>query len=248
MVLLVDVGNSNICFGFADNNEIIDTFRIKSFLDRSYDEYYLIINNFIKHNIDDVIISSVVPVITSTLVKLFKKYFKIDAKVIGNKIKTGINVITDDPKTVGADLIADVAGAIDIFDEGLIIDLGTASKFIYYKNKSFLGVSIAPGVVISMKTLVSSTSLLPNFELVAPKKVINASTIPCMQSGVIFGYASLVDGMILRIKEELHNPNLKIIATGGLISLISAHCKEKIHVIDDNLTLKGIYNIYKKNV
>lgn len=248
MVLLVDVGNSNICFGFAQNDKIIENFRIKSFLDRSYDEYYLIINNFMKYQIDDVIISSVVPVITSLLVKMFKKYYKIEAKVIGNKVKTGINVITDDPKTVGADLIADVAGACEIFDEGLIIDLGTASKFIYYKNKSFLGVSIAPGVAISMKTLVSSTSLLPNFELVAPKKVINGSTIPCMQSGVIFGYASLVDGMIERIKEELHNPNLKIIATGGLISLIAAHCKQQIHVIDDMLTLKGIYNIYKKNI
>ena len=196
MILLVDVGNSNICFGFANNDKIVDTFRIKSFLDRSYDEYYLIINNFIKYDINDVIISSVVPVITSTLIKMFKKYFKVEPKVIGNKIKTGINVITDDPKTVGADLIADVAGAMDIFDEGLIIDLGTASKFIYYKNKSFLGVSIAPGVAISMKTLVSSTSLLPNFELVAPKKVINVSTIPCMQSGVIFGYASLVETLI----------------------------------------------------
>lgn len=249
MILLVDVGNSNICFGIADDNKIINNFRVKTFLDKSYDEYYLVINNFLNQfNITDIIISSVVPVITSTLVKLFKKYYKIEAKIIGNKVKIGINIITDDPKTVGSDLICDVAGAVDIFDEALIIDLGTASKFIHYKNKSFLGVSIAPGVAISMKTLVSSTSLLPNFELVAPKKVINGSTIPCLQSGVIFGFASLVDGMIERIKEELHNPNLKVIATGGLITLISTHCKQEIHVIDDLLTLKGIYNIYKKNI
>lgn len=248
MILLVDVGNSNICFATAKDNKIISNFRIKTNLHRSYDEYYLLISSFIKDELVDVIISSVVPVVTSSLVKVFKKYYKINSKVIGNKIKTGINVITDDPKTVGSDLICDVAGAVDIFDEALIIDLGTASKFIYYKNKSFLGVSIAPGVSISMKTLVSSTSLLPNFELVAPKKVINASTIPCLQSGVIFGFASLVDGMISRIKKELNNPELKVIATGGLISLISTHCEQQIHVIDDLLTLKGILNIYNKNV
>ena len=248
MILLVDVGNSNICFATAKDNKIISNFRIKTNLHRSYDEYYLLISSFIKDELVDVIISSVVPVVTSSLVKVFKKYYKINSKVIGNKIKTGINVITDDPKTVGSDLICDVAGAVDIFDEALIIDLGTASKFIYYKNKSFLGVAIAPGVSISMKTLVSSTSLLPNFELVAPKKVINASTIPCLQSGVIFGFASLVDGMISRIKKELNNPELKVIATGGLISLISTHCEQQIHVIDDLLTLKGILNIYNKNV
>ena len=248
MVLLVDIGNSNICFGICENNTIVSDFRIKTFLDKSYDEYYLILKNFIDKKIDNVIISSVVPVITSTLNKLFIKYFNITPMIIGNKVKTGINIITDDPKTVGADLICDVAGATSIYDEALIIDLGTASKFIYYKNNSMLGVSIAPGIVISMKTLTSSTALLPNFELVAPKKVLNGSTIPCMQSGVIFGFSSLVDGMIRRIKNELKKPNLKVIATGGLTSLIAAHCEEKIDTIDGLLTLKGILNIYNKNV
>lgn len=247
MVLLVDVGNSNICFGVAENNTIINDFRIKTFLDKSYDEYYLLLKNFIETKIDDVIISSVVPVVTSILNKLFKKYYSIAPKIIGNKLKTGINIVADDPKTVGADLICDIAGAIDKYDEALIIDLGTASKFIYYKNNTLLGVSIAPGVAISMKTLIDSTALLPNIELVAPKKVLNGSTIPCMQSGVIFGYASLVDGMIRRIKIELKKPDLKVIATGGLISLISSQCNETIDEIDNLLTLKGILNIYNKN-
>lgn len=248
MVLLVDVGNSNICFGIANNNTITNDFRIKTFLDKSYDEYYLLIKNFIDVDIDDVIISSVVPVVTSVLNKLFKKYYNIAPKIIGNKLKTGINIIADDPKTVGADLICDVAGALNIYNEALIIDLGTASKFIYYKNNTMSGVSIAPGVAISMKTLVSSAALLPNFELQAPKKVLNSSTIPCMQSGVIYGFASLVDGMILRIKKELKNDNLKVIATGGLISFISSCCNEPIDKIDNLLTLKGILNIYNKNI
>lgn len=247
MILLIDVGNSNICFGIVKNNVITSDFRIKTLLDKSSDEYYLLIKSFINEKIDDVIISSVVPVVTSVLNKLFKKHYQINPKIIGNKIKTGINIIADDPKTVGADLICDVAGAAKIYDEALIIDLGTASKFIYYKNNTLLGVSIAPGVAISMKTLVSSTALLPNFELLAPKKVLNGSTIPCMQSGVIFGYASLVDGMITRIKKELNKPDLKVIATGGLISLIASQCNETIDKIDGLLTLKGILNIYLKN-
>lgn len=247
MILLVDVGNSNICFASANENGLSNHFRIKSFLDKSDDEYYLLINQFLKDEITDVIISSVVPIITSALTNMFKKHYNITPKVIGNKLKTGIKIIADDPKTVGADLICDIAGATDIYDEALIIDLGTASKFIYYKNKTMLGVSIAPGVAISMKTLVSSTALLPNFELVAPNKVLNGSTIPCMQSGVIFGFASLVDGMIKKIKTELNNPSLKVIGTGGLMSFISSHCEEKIDIIEPNLVLKGIYNIYIKN-
>lgn len=248
MTLLVDVGNSNICFAICDNNVIISDFRIKTFLDKSCDEYYTILNSLIDKDIDSVMISSVVPVVTSLLNKLFIKYYKITPLIIGNKVKTGINIIADDPKTVGADLICDVAGASSIYDEALIIDLGTASKFIYYKNNTLLGVSIAPGLAISMKTLVSSTALLPNFELMAPKKVLNGSTIPCMQSGVIFGFASLVDGMINRIKLELNKPDLKVIGTGGLIKLIAEHCKENIDTIDSLLTLKGVMNIYNKNI
>ena len=248
MILLVDVGNSNICFGIVENNVITSDFRIKTLHDKSSDEYYFILNNFIKGDLKDVIISSVVPTITSILVKLFKKYYNVNPKVIGNKLKTGIKIIADDPKTVGADLICDIAGATSIFNEALIVDLGTASKFIYYKNNTMLGVSIAPGVAISMKTLVNSTALLPNFELVAPSKVLNGSTIPCMQSGVIFGFASLVDGMISKIKKELNNPSLKVIATGGLTTLISSYCEESIDTIDGLLTLKGILNIYNKNI
>lgn len=248
MVLLIDVGNSNICFAFKKDDKIYNNFRIKSFKNKSCDEFYILIKQFINENIDDAIISSVVPVITSAMVQMLKKYYNIDPKVIGNSLKIGINIIADDPKTVGADLICDVSGASCIYDEGLIIDLGTASKFIYFKNKSLLGVCIAPGVVISTNAMIENAALLPNFELIAPKKVLNSSTIPCMQSGVIYGYASMVDGMIKRIKKELNNPSLKVIATGGLIKLISSFCEEKFDLIDPLLTLKGVANIYKKNI
>ncbi len=247
MVLLVDIGNTNICFGIYDNEKIINTFRIKSFLDKSFDEFYVLIKPFIEVNIDDVIISSVVPQITSAFVKLTQKYFNLEPLIVGKNLKTGLKIVCDDPKTVGADLICDVIAAGNYYDEGLVVDLGTASKFLYYKDNTYLGASIAPGVVISTKAMISNAALLPNMEFIVPSKVINTSTIPCMQSGVLYGFASMVDGMINKIKEEIKNPNLKIIATGGLIKLIAPLCKEKIDIIDPDLVLLGLVKIYKKN-
>ena len=166
MVLLIDIGNSNIVFGFADNEKLIKTFRFKTFENKTSDEYYLLIKSMLDlYEINDVIISSVVPIITSAFKKLFKSYYNIDAKIVGPGIKTGIQLKVDDPKTVGADMICDCAGAMNITNEAIIIDLGTATKYIYVKDNVFYGCSIAPGVSISMKALVSSAALLPNIEL-----------------------------------------------------------------------------------
>jgi type III pantothenate kinase len=248
MILLIDIGNSSICFGLHDSKTLVNTYRIKSFLDKSSDEYYLIFKNFIDSKIDDIIISSVVPQITSAIRKMAIQYFKIEPKIIGQSLKTGVKIIADDPKTVGADLICDVAGASMYFDEGLIIDLGTVSKILYFKNNTFMSCLIAPGISTSTKAMISKAALLPNFELVVPKKVLNNSTIPCMQSGVIYGFASMVDGLIKKIKNELNNPSLKIIATGGLVSLIAPLCEEKFDIIENNLILLGLYKIYLKNI
>ena len=231
MILLIDIGNSNICLGVY-KQEQMHTYRMKSFVDKSSDEYYLLLKNFITESVEDVIISSVVPQITSAFVKLSQQYFEVTPYIVGQKLKTGIQIVCDDPKTVGADLV---------------IDLGTASKFLYYKNKTYLGAVIAPGVAVSTKAMVSSAALLPHMELVVPAKVLNTATIPCMQSGVLYGFASMVDGLIQRIKDELKQPHLKIIATGGLISLIAPLCKEKIDQIEPDLVLKGLLQIYLKN-
>lgn len=248
MILLVDIGNSNVVFGFSDRKEIVKTFRFKTFTDKTSDEYYILIKAMLDmYSINDVIISSVVPIVTSTLKKLFKEYFDIDAKILGPGIKTGIQLKVDDPKTVGADIICDCAGAMTLFDEAIIVDLGTASKYIYVKKNTFFGCSIAPGVAVSMKAMVASAALLPNIELVTPKKVLGTSTIPCMQSGVVFGSASMVDGMIDRIKEEINNKDIKIIATGGLAGLITPLCKNEI-IHKPSLTIEGLLAIYNKNV
>ena len=248
MILLVDVGNSNIVFGFSDGKSISKTFRLKSFTDKTSDEYYLLLRSvFASYEIEDVMISSVVPIITSALKKLFHTYYHIDAKVVGPGVKTGIQLKVDDPKSVGADMICDAAGAAVLYDEAIIVDLGTATKYVYCKNNTFYGCSIAPGVAISMKALVSNAALLPNVELICPKKVIATNTVACMQSGVIFGAASQVDGMITRIKEEINNQNITVVATGGLSSLIVPLCKHDI-IRKENLTIDGLLEIYKKNL
>lgn len=247
MVLLVDIGNSNIVFGFSNGKEIIRTFRFKTFTDKTSDEYYILIKTMLDmYSFKDVIISSVVPIVTSALKKLFKSYFSIDAHVLGPGIKTGIQLKVDDPKTVGADIICDCAGAMVLCDEAIIVDLGTASKYIYVKKNVFLGCAIAPGVAVSMKAMVSSAALLPNIELQTPKKVLGTSTIPCMQSGVVFGSASMVDGMVDRIKEEINNKDVKVIATGGLAGLIAPLCKNEI-IYKPTLTIDGLLAIYNKN-
>ena len=247
MILLVDVGNSNIVFGFTDGKEIINTFRFKSVKDITTDEYYLIIKAMLdKYEVNDVIISSVVPVITSALKKLFIKYLNKEPLIIAPGIKTGIEPKCDDPRSVGSDLICDSAGAMKYFDESIVIDLGTATKYIHVKNNKFLGCSIAPGVSISMKALTNSAALLPQVEMIVPKKVLSTNTINCMQSGVLYGAASQVDGMIDRIIEEVGNENINIIATGGLSGVIIPLCKHNIKKVD-NLTLIGLLEIYNRN-
>ncbi len=248
MVLLVDIGNSNIVFSLSENKKIVNSFRIKTFDNKTSDEYYLLIKPLLdSFKIDDVIISSVVPIITSSLKKMFSERYNINSKILGPGLKTGIQLKVDDPKTVGADIICDAVGASIHYNEALIIDLGTATKYIYVKNSVFYGVSIAPGVSISMKALINNAALLPNFEFSQPKKVIATNTISCMQSGVIYGSASQVDGMIDRIKEEINNKDVPVYATGGLSGVIVPLCKNQI-IIKENLTLEGLLDIYKKNL
>ena len=246
MILLIDVGNTNICLTTANDgvieNKII---RIKTLHDRSSDEYYLILKEMLKlDEITSVAISSVVPDVTYVLTELFVNRLNINPIVLGPKVKTGLSIKADNPREVGADLICDAVGVKD--EEALIIDLGTATKYLYVKNRSLLGVVITPGVMVSIKALVSNTALLPNVEIKVPSKVLGNNTINCMQSGATYGVASQVDGMISRIRKEVNNINLKVIATGGLANIIVPLCDNDIE-IDDMLTFKGLLDIYRRN-
>lgn len=247
MILLFDVGNTNICITISEGDIINPSvIRITTLLNRSCDEYFLILREMISlTNIDGIAISSVVPDVTTVLKEMCVKHLGINPLILGPKVKTGVGIVADNPREVGSDLICDVAGNDN--EEALIIDLGTAIKYIYAKGKSLRGVVIAPGVVISMKALVSNAALLPEIEIKAPNKVLCNNTISCMQSGVTHGVASQVDGMIDRIKMEVNNPNLKIVATGGLAELIIPLTKHEIE-IDSLLIFKGLLAIYRRNM
>jgi type III pantothenate kinase len=192
-----------------------------------------------------VAISSVVPNVTIALKEMCINHLNINPLIVGPGVKTGVGIIADNPREVGADLICDVAGVCD--EEALIIDLGTATKYIYAKNRTLRGVVISPGVGVSIKALSSNAALLPEIEIKTPNKVLGNNTINCMQSGVTYGVASQVDGMIERIREEVKNPNLKVIATGGLADLIIPLTKYEIS-IDNLLTLRGLLEVYRRNL
>ncbi len=246
MILLFDIGNTNILFATANNYKILNTYRINTDKDKSADEYYLLIKNFINiKEISDVIISSVVPNVSNLINQMILKHFKINPINITPGVKTGLKVKAINPKEVGADLICSSVGSFKYGDSCLIVDLGTANKYIYVKNKTIMGVVISPGVNISINSLVKNTALLPNIDLSVPKNVLGNNTILCMQSGVTYGTASEVDGMIKRIRKEV-NSDFKVIATGGLANLIIPLCEENI-ILDENLILEGIIDIFKKN-
>lgn len=247
MLLLFDVGNTNICITTYENDVIDESItRITTLVNRSSDEYFLILREMIQLNkVKNVAISSVVPDVTTILKEMCIKHLNIDPLILGPGVKTGVKIVADNPREVGADLICDVAGIGD--KEALIVDLGTATKYIYVKNKTLKGVVISPGVVVSIKALSANAALLPEIDIKAPNKVLGNNTINCMQSGVTYGVASQVDGMILRIKEEVGNPNLKVIATGGLANLIVPLAKNDIE-IDNLLTLRGLLEVYRRNL
>ena len=168
--------------------------------------------------------------------------------IVGPGIKTGVNLLVDNPSQVGADLVCSAVAAYRYYKApALILDMGTATKMsVIDQNGAFLGVSIIPGIEIGMNALAGGTAQLPQISLEAPESVIGKNTVDAMQSGVVFGNASLIDGMIERIKAEF-GKDINIVATGGLAGFIIPYCKEKM-IIDDDLILKGLYTIYQKNI
>ncbi|MDY0209964.1 MAG: type III pantothenate kinase [Acholeplasma sp.] len=246
MILLFDVGNTEVKIAISDNKNIYEKYRLSTDKTISSDAYYLLIKPFVEtHKFDKVAISSVVPSVTKALKEVSIKYFGIQPLIVSPGIKTGVNVKTDYPKEVGADLICAVAGAAKYDKPVLIVDLGTATKYIYTEKSTIKGVIITPGVMISMRALVSNTALLPDFDLEVPKNVLGTNTIACMQSGVTYGVASQVDGLIKRVNQEV-NKDLMVIMTGGLSEVIMPLCESTV-LKDENLVLRGLLEILLKN-
>ncbi len=247
MKIAIDVGNTTITIGLSRTGELIEKlYRINTDKQKSSDEYAVILNDYIKE-CDEVIISSVVPEINEGFRDYFQDSFKIKPLFVGHGVKTGIKINSDNPKEVGADLITNSVAATSIYDETcLIIDLGTATTFTYIDEKTLKGAAIATGLTTSKDALFSKTSLLPQVELTAPKKTLGKNSVDAFRSGLIYGHASMIDGMVRRIKEEVNQPDLTVVMTGGHTRFIHELCEEKI-IRDDLLILKGLLLILDKN-
>ncbi len=254
MLLTVDIGNTNIVLGGFLDNELTFISRISTNARKTDVEYATKIKSVLtlyeveRKEVTGAIVSSVVPPLTKILVNAIKMVYNVDALVVGPGIKTGINLLADNPSQVGADLICACVAAYNLYEPPvLIIDMGTATKLLVVDEKAcFGGAVIMPGVDISLKALAGGTAQLPQISLDAPSKVMGKNTVECMQSGVVFGNASMIDGMIDRIEtEEGKMPS--IVATGGLSKAIMPYCKHNI-IQDDDLILKGLKIIYEKNI
>lgn len=253
LVLTIDIGNTNITFGGFKDDELVFVARIATNTSKTSDEYAskilstLAIHNVDKREVKGAIISSVVPPLNTVMKKAVNFVYGVEPLMVGPGIKTGINIHCDTPSSVGTDLICACVATHHIYGSpALIVDMGTATKMMVINEKgTFIGVSIIPGVYMGLKALAKGTAQLPQVSLEAPSSVVAKNTADCMRSGVIFGNASMVDGMIDRINEEF-GKELSVYATGGSASIIVGHCKHKI-TLDENLVLKGLNIIYKKN-
>ncbi len=254
MILALDTGNTNIVIGVVnDNNEILFSARVATDHQKTEHEYAVFFRNIVlmhgidRHEIDGAIISSVVPQLTDILKRAVRIFCDTDALVVGPGIKTGLNILIDNPKQLGSDLVVDAVAALAEYKPPLIVlDLGTASTMsVIDANSNYRGGVIIPGVRISLDALASRASQLQNISLEAPGHVVGTNTIDCMKSGLIYGQASMFDGMIDRIEEEL-GEKATVVATGGLARPILSHSKKQI-IIDDDLLIKGLILIYRKN-
>ena len=253
MILTIDIGNTSIALGGFEGDELKFVGRLSTDVTKTEDEYaskimsILALHNVHKENIDGAIISSVVPALNLVMKSALRLVYDVESIMVCPGIKTGIGILCDSPSSVGADLICSCVAANELYSApALIIDIGTATKMIVTNKKgAFIGVSIIPGVMMGLKALSNGTAQLPQVGLEAPATVIGKNTVDCMKSGVIFGHASLIDGMIDRINAEV-GEKLPVIVTGGYASVVVSHCNHKM-VIDEYLVLKGLNLIYNKN-
>jgi type III pantothenate kinase len=253
MLLAVDIGNTNVTLGVFDKDELRATWRVYTRINQMPDEYAVVMLNLLKQqgietsDINEVAISCVVPPLRTTFNRLFQRYFDVSPLMVGPGIKTGIRIRMDNPKEVGSDRIANAAAAHGLYnDTVIVVAMGTATAFdTVSKEGDYLGGAVAPGIAISAEALFTRTAALPRVELIRPKHAIGTNTIAAIQSGLIFGYAGLVEGIVTRIQEELEDRAL-VVATGGYAEIVAGETKI-INLVNPDLTLQGLKLLYDMN-
>ncbi len=253
MLLAVDIGNTNIVLGVFEGEQLHATWRVATGVNQMADEYAVLLLNLLHHQgldtseITEVALCCVVPPLLGTFEELFQRYFHISPLVVGVGIKTGFRIRVDNPREVGADRIANAAAAHHLYSGPIIIvDLGTATTFdTISKEGDYLGGAIAPGIATATEALFTRAAMLPRVELVHPKRAIGTNTITAMQSGIVFGYVGLVEGIVARIQQEL-GEKAKVVATGGYAELIARETVV-IDEVNPDLTLVGLRLIYLMN-
>lgn len=254
MVLVLDLGNSDLSIAIFKDGALYAAFRTPCDRRKGVDEYVKVLNDLLQtrqisiHDIDGAILSSVVPQLTNIIKGATRRLIGKDPLILSVGFKTGLAFKADNPNEVGADLVAVCVGALKLYTPPMIIvDLGTATKFLAIdKNRVYCGVAIAPGVKTSSENLIRIAPQLPYTGLVKPKKVLATNTIDALNSGIVYGNASMVDGMIRKFERELGYRCLRII-TGGLSSTVAVAMEEE-HIIDRYLVFHGLYEIYLKNI
>ena len=255
MLLVFDIGNTNMVLGVYDGDNLVRDWRINTDLNKTSDEYGVLMKSLFDASnislsvVDAIIVSSVVPAVMHSLENFCRKYCNISPMVVGPGIKTGLNIKYEDPKMVGADRIVNAVAAISKYNcPVIIIDFGTATTYCAVSKKGeYIGGAISPGMKISSEALFQKASKLPRVELVTPETVICKDTVSAMQAGIIYGYAGQVEKIVGLMKKELKDEETLVIATGGLANMISQETNA-IDVIDPNLTLEGLRIIYEKNI
>jgi type III pantothenate kinase len=253
MLLVIDIGNTNIVIGLYRGDELASHWRLQTNTRKTEDEYGVLIrqlfetSNTPSERIEGAILASVVPPMQSMFVAMIHRYFGVDPLVVGPGIKTGMPILYENPREVGADRIVNAVAAYSrTSGPTIVVDFGTATTFDGISgNGEYLGGAICPGVTISADALYQRASKLPRVDVAAPKEVIGRNTVASMQAGIVFGYVSLVDGMIVRFIKE-YGEHMHVIATGGLGGLFADHC-EGIDQYEADLTLVGLKLLWERN-
>lgn len=254
MILVIDVGNTHSLLGVFEGKELLTNWRISTDKDRSADELGMLLLNLFaygKLNVEEVeavVVASVVPSLLYTIEHTIKKYLKIDPMIIGPGTKTGINIRCQNPKEVGVDKIVNAVAGYEMYGGPLIIiDMGTATTFCAISAKGeYLGNAICPGIKISTEALYQKAAMLPKIDVIKPDNVIGKNTVASMQSGIFYGYAGQIDYIVKRMKHEMRENSVKVIATGGFARLFAEET-QVINEVNSTLTLNGLRIVYERN-